>query len=163
MKRGQAAMEFLMTYGWAILVVLAAIAALAYFGILSPARFLPERCTGPAGLDCLEKATFDATNNYISWAIKNNEGKDINLTGLSTIDTTTKSCGSVSSFNITIEGTNYDTFPVRLNNGKKALIEVHCSNDFSTGRASQDFKLEYLSLETGLTHSATYDMVGKAT
>ena len=42
MKKGQAAMEFLMTYGWAILVVLAAIAALAYFGVLSPARFLPR-------------------------------------------------------------------------------------------------------------------------
>ena len=34
-----------MTYGWAILVVLAAIGALAYFGVLSPDRFLPERCT----------------------------------------------------------------------------------------------------------------------
>lgn len=33
-KKSQAAMEFLMTYGWAILVVLAAIAALAYFGVL---------------------------------------------------------------------------------------------------------------------------------
>lgn len=33
-RRGQAAMEFLMTYGWAILVVLAAVAALAYFGVL---------------------------------------------------------------------------------------------------------------------------------
>ncbi len=28
--------EFLMTYGWAILVVVAAIAALAYFGVLNP-------------------------------------------------------------------------------------------------------------------------------
>lgn len=43
MRKGQAAMEFLMTYGWAILIVLAAIGALAYCGILSPDRFLPER------------------------------------------------------------------------------------------------------------------------
>ena len=35
-RKGQAAMEFLMTYGWAILVVLVVIGALAYFGILSP-------------------------------------------------------------------------------------------------------------------------------
>ena len=35
-KKSQAAMEFLMTYGWAILVVLVAIGALAYFGVLSP-------------------------------------------------------------------------------------------------------------------------------
>ncbi|MBI1979078.1 MAG: hypothetical protein HYS62_03415, partial [Candidatus Aenigmarchaeota archaeon] len=37
-RKSQAAMEFLMTYGWAILVVLAAIAALAYFGVLSPEK-----------------------------------------------------------------------------------------------------------------------------
>ena len=43
-------MEFLMTYGWAILVVLAAIGALAYFGVLSPDRFLPEKCTLPSGV-----------------------------------------------------------------------------------------------------------------
>jgi len=38
-------MEFLMTYGWAILVVLVVIGALAYFGVLSPATLLPEKCT----------------------------------------------------------------------------------------------------------------------
>lgn len=33
-KKGQNAMEFLMTYGWAILVMLIAVGALAYFGVL---------------------------------------------------------------------------------------------------------------------------------
>jgi len=35
-KSAQAAMEFLMTYGWALLVVLIVIAALAFFGLLNP-------------------------------------------------------------------------------------------------------------------------------
>ena len=52
-KKAQAAMEFLMTYGWAILVVLAAIAALAYFGVLSPEKLLPEKCTLEPGITCL--------------------------------------------------------------------------------------------------------------
>jgi len=34
-KRGQAAMEFLMTYGWAILAAIVAIGVLAYFGVFS--------------------------------------------------------------------------------------------------------------------------------
>jgi len=34
-KRAQAAMELLMTYGWAILVVLFAIGSLFYFGVFS--------------------------------------------------------------------------------------------------------------------------------
>jgi uncharacterized protein (UPF0333 family) len=53
-KRGQAAMEFLMTYGWALLVVLIAIAALAFFGLLNPDRFLPERCEIAPGLTCMD-------------------------------------------------------------------------------------------------------------
>jgi|SRR3990167_9969356 len=35
-KKGQAAMEFLMTYGWAILVVLIALGALFYLGVFNP-------------------------------------------------------------------------------------------------------------------------------
>lgn len=42
MKKGQAAMEFLMNYGWAILVVLICFAALFYFGILSTEKFEPK-------------------------------------------------------------------------------------------------------------------------
>ncbi|MDD9954294.1 MAG: hypothetical protein OXR66_08235 [Candidatus Woesearchaeota archaeon] len=42
--RGQAAMEFTMTYGWAILVVLVAIGTMGYFGVLSPGKYLPDAC-----------------------------------------------------------------------------------------------------------------------
>ncbi|MEK6812666.1 MAG: hypothetical protein AABX86_00970 [Nanoarchaeota archaeon] len=51
-KRGQAALEFLMTYGWAILIVLIAIGALAYFGVLNPQRLLPKSCTIVPGVSC---------------------------------------------------------------------------------------------------------------
>ena len=44
MKRGQAALEFLSTYGFAFLIILVMIGALAYFGVLDPTRFLPNRC-----------------------------------------------------------------------------------------------------------------------
>lgn len=37
-KKGQAAMEFLMTYGWAILAAIIAIGVLAYFGVFNPSR-----------------------------------------------------------------------------------------------------------------------------
>jgi hypothetical protein len=54
MKRGQAAMEFLMTYGWAILIMLVVIAVLFYLGIFSPNTNVPKSCTLPAGLSCYE-------------------------------------------------------------------------------------------------------------
>ena len=44
-KKGQAAFEFLMTYGWAIIIVLAAIGALAYVGVIPipPPSYDPEQ------------------------------------------------------------------------------------------------------------------------
>ena len=39
-RRGQAAMEFLMTYGWAILAAIIAIGVLAYFGVFSPGKYV---------------------------------------------------------------------------------------------------------------------------
>lgn len=45
MKKGQGAMEFLMTYGWAILVVLIAIGCLWYFGVLNPDSFKLCSCS----------------------------------------------------------------------------------------------------------------------
>jgi uncharacterized protein (UPF0333 family) len=53
-KKSQAAMEFLMTYGWALLVVLIVIAALAFFGLLNPSRFLPEKCEIAPGVTCMD-------------------------------------------------------------------------------------------------------------
>ncbi len=75
-RKSQAAMEFLITYGWAILVVLAAIAALAYFGVLSPSRFLPESCTLPStsGLACLD---FTFTSSSANLFLVNGGGRDL--------------------------------------------------------------------------------------
>ena len=42
-KRGQAATEYAMTYGWAILAATVAVGVLAYFGVFSPARIAGSR------------------------------------------------------------------------------------------------------------------------
>jgi uncharacterized protein (UPF0333 family) len=64
--KGQAALEFMMTYGWAILVVLAAIGALSYFGILNPSRFTPDTCLASSGFACPGKPVVTDTNLTIS-------------------------------------------------------------------------------------------------
>ncbi|MFH1510933.1 MAG: hypothetical protein ABIF10_04515, partial [Candidatus Woesearchaeota archaeon] len=77
MTRGQASMEFLMTYGWAILVVLAAIGALAYFGVLSPDKFLPQKCSIAPGINCAE---YKVTPNSVTLALQNGMGQHIEIT-----------------------------------------------------------------------------------
>jgi hypothetical protein len=53
-KRGQAATEFMTTYGWVIVVVLVSIGSLAYFGVLNPEKLFPEKCvvTKGSGISC---------------------------------------------------------------------------------------------------------------
>jgi hypothetical protein len=50
--KGQAAIEFLVTYGWAILAAMLVIAALSYFGITNPATSLPDKCLFSNAFEC---------------------------------------------------------------------------------------------------------------
>ena len=115
MKKAQAAMEFLMTYGWAILVVLVAIAALAYFGVLNPGRFLPESCTIGAGVACSDfKVTTTGAGTIV---VRNGMGSGISAVTLSLGGTacdpaaTTIADGATATFNCTVAagtaGTKY--------------------------------------------------------
>ena len=73
-KKAQAAMEFLMTYGWAIFIVIIAIIALAYFGILTPNKSTAERCLTAPGIRCLNHK---AQPTKITLELQNNLDKDI--------------------------------------------------------------------------------------
>ena len=75
-KKSQAAMEFLMTYGWAILVVLVVIGALAYFGVLDPSKFLPTKCTLTAGYTCDQ---YLGTDGVFQIRLTNGAGRQIEL------------------------------------------------------------------------------------
>jgi hypothetical protein len=78
MKKAQAALEFLTTYGWAFLVILVMIGALAYFGVLNPGGILPGRCTMSPEVTCLEYeivAEDSATNaGIVRFRVRNNLG-----------------------------------------------------------------------------------------
>jgi hypothetical protein len=80
-RRGQSALEFLTTYGWAFLVILVMIGALAYFGVLDPSRFLPDKCIFGAGIGgCTD---IGVTTDQVKFKIINSFGKDIVVNGAS--------------------------------------------------------------------------------
>ncbi len=82
-KKAQAAMEFLMTYGWAILVVLIAIGALVYFGALSPEKNISDRCILSAPLSCSKMGDYIAYSrsapSNVEIIITNGAGSSINI------------------------------------------------------------------------------------
>jgi len=139
MKRGQAALEFLMTYGWAILVVLAAIAALAYFGVLSPDRFLPEKCTMPSGLACLD---FRATATGVDVILQNSFGFDIN-----TVVVTVNGTGC----NIAAAG------PANLVNGNSGTYTATCTPP--SGKFKGDLIITYVNQDSGLSHTKAGELI----
>ena len=79
--RGQSAMEYLMTYGWAILVIIIVIAVLFYIGVLNPRNVTPTSCTFPPGISC---ASFKlTTSGALFLSIGQATGKRIMLTNIS--------------------------------------------------------------------------------
>lgn len=51
-KKAQAALEFLSSYGWAILVIAIVLVALAWLGIFNVANKTPDTCVMQGGLQC---------------------------------------------------------------------------------------------------------------
>jgi hypothetical protein len=79
MKKAQAALEFLTTYGWAFLVILIMIGALAYFGVLNPGGLLPARCTFSPEITCIEHRVLADPVNTIDFRFRNNAGQMANF------------------------------------------------------------------------------------
>jgi hypothetical protein len=79
-RRGQAAQEFLTTYGWAVLLSLLILAVMFYFGALNPDALRPARCSFPpeSGIECV-KAT--ATTDGALRLTLFNEGGQLLLSG----------------------------------------------------------------------------------
>ena len=136
-KRAQAAMEFLMTYGWAILVVLVAIGALAYFGVLSPEKFLPSSCTLPSGLACIDHK---ATATGVTLVIRNGMGFD-----LSSVAVLVEGIGSCTQGGEVTVG----TLP---NSGKDTFT---CAGTVTGTKFTGDIYVSYTTADTGLSHNQT--------
>jgi uncharacterized protein (UPF0333 family) len=129
-KKAQAAMEFLMTYGWALLVVLAAIGALAYFGVLKPQQFLPEQCVLVPGVACSD---FKVNSSQTVMVILNSLGRDMSITRIS--------AGNCSK-----------DFNYELKNGEQfEFILTGCNNGESGGRFKSDIVVDYVSKDSGLS------------
>ena len=82
-RKAQAALEYLTTYGWAILGAIIAVGALTYFGFLNPNNLLPNRCDFGKQLECVDfKINTTGVNSQLSVILRNNFGKPINITNV---------------------------------------------------------------------------------
>jgi uncharacterized protein (UPF0333 family) len=112
-KKGQAAMEFLMTYGWAILAAVIVIGVLAYFGVFSPGKYVTGNAVvnPPFYVSAANAKESHGTYGGVQLAIKNNGGEDYEVYSLSV-----SNCG------------NYTGSPDPVNADETLTVIVECAS-----------------------------------
>ncbi|HLP79608.1 MAG TPA: hypothetical protein VK158_03165 [Acidobacteriota bacterium] len=81
-RKGQAAVEFLMTYGWAFSIILLTLGVLVYSGVFDLDSFVNEKCEFYSGIICV-----DARANQTGVILSIQNGLPIDLTNVQvTID-----------------------------------------------------------------------------
>ena len=122
-KKGQAAMEFLMTYGWAILAAVIVIGVLASFGVFSPSKYVPTSCSFSAPFGCVDNQVA-SNGTHVSFVLRNGGGSATNVT----------------SVNITGCGANTDGYVIA--DGAEQLVTVVCGSTL-TDKFSGDVAIKY--------------------
>ena len=142
-KKGQAAIEFLTTYSWAILGILLTIGALMYFDVFNTNRFITERCETGAQISCVEAAvTEDGQFN-----IRLTNGYPVAIT----INSITLS-GSAEHIHIPI------ALPLDFNRGETQTINFLIPNAQFSRNTRESFDITINFQRQGGTHS--YNVTG---
>nr|AIF00796.1 hypothetical protein [uncultured marine group II/III euryarchaeote KM3_139_C07] len=147
MKKGQAAMEFLMTYGWAILVVIIAITALASFGVLRPGKLLPTSCTFEPGISCDD--SYITPSSFLI-VVTNGLGQDVVFRQFTLISPS--------------ESYYSNETDIELSDGQRATYLLNITQEVAYltvgSRASFDMKIEYSKKGSPLNRTLNGRIVG---
>jgi len=144
-KKAQSAMEYLMTYGWAILIVIIVAAALYALGVFNPATFTGRQATG-----------FQTIGAPTDWDLKNSGNLTLNLANnkMSTAVT-------IYEINATISGTTSSYLPVGLVLGPGASkTETFPTTATLTSGSTYSAKIAILYNSGGLNHTDTGTVTG---
>ena len=164
-RRAQAAMEFLMTYGWAILVVLIVIGALAYFGVLNPSTVLPEKCTFPVSISCSD---FGVGGSTITLNLLNGAGRDMNVYNVSAsseaLGTGSLGCGCTTAAFVgnTFQFRNGLTSTFTLNTADAACVGACAFKDTGRDKNRYNLSIRYAWTDSpSIIHTLTGELLAR--
>ena len=100
-KKGQAAMEYLMTYGWALVALVVVIAALMATGAFNPSYLIGEECTLQPDLSCGPHIMYlDGGEPVLKFRVNNGLGYDIWIADNGAVDVETSDQGHHTDYNL---------------------------------------------------------------
>lgn len=150
MMRAQASMEYLMTYGFGILILIATIAILASVGI-SKLDINNAFCIFPPGMDCIGKPVLN--ENHILISIRNNLGEQI--LNDAQFSVCSNPMGSVVNINNT-----YSFLPLRVPNNQ--IVNINLSCNFEKGkRISESITLLFYNEGSAIEIAVLGEIKGK--
>ena len=149
-RKGQAAMEFLMTYGWAILAAIIAIGVLAYFGVFSPGKYT----TGSTVVNppfYAQGGVVQADNVKVE--VKNNGGEDYTISSFA-VSPTSGTSGSCTT----------NTTDTTITAGSSAVLGVDCTGTPAAGNNFKgDLTIKYTRTGSSLEIDSTGTIAQKVT
>jgi hypothetical protein len=144
--KGQSAMEYLMTYGWAILIVIIVAAALYALGVFNPATFTGRTATGFTQLGAPSDWDLAATSGTFKLKLSNN--KISSQVAVKTITAVLKG-GNTYTFNTT-NCTGDDNYML-IGPGGSVDIDTYCT--------ASTYNLTYTGLSAGTSYSIDVDVL----
>jgi len=125
-KKSQAALEFLTTYAWAFVVVILVISAFVYFGVISPSKLFPERCSISSEIGCIgaKLGKTDVGTGVLRLKLKNNLAEPIvtTLFGTSSDSATPFACTQTPVTGIWLSDEVRDFEFTGCNNNEAGLV-----------------------------------------
>ena len=137
MKKAQSAMEYLMTYGWAILIVIIVAAALYMLGVFDPSTYTQSTAVGFQGFQVPTGGWQFNDSGYITIKMRNMQGANINITNVSA------TYQANTHFN--------DNYVVMNANEETTFIISGFGSQTSGSPYSVDVKVTYTNLDTQLS------------
>jgi hypothetical protein len=152
-RRGQAALEFLSTYGFAFLIILVMIGALTYFGVLRPSTFIPGSCLIGPEFKCSDRQIASNTGGIganVSIRVVNQLGNQITLSFPAGL-------GANSSFGSGPCGTTSPS----LAGGATAVIQCNMTGSFPSRGEKVKVGIDFAYTELGgtFTHAVRAEVV----
>ena len=154
-KKAQTALEYLMTYGWAILIIIIVGAALYALGVFSPGTFTGKRSTGFSGFQLNDFKV--NTTPAINLSFGDRVGRSINLTNI-----TLTFKGTNCSFNAAT-ATNSTPIPGVIGPNAAYTVTIPCSVwGTQTLKTSYTIAVDfnYKDADSGFTHTDSGTIFG---
>lgn len=149
----QSAIEYITTYGWAILVLAIVLSALYMLGVFNNNSFAPNVCSFPANIGCISANLFQSGNLIVN--IEQSTQNPINITAIGC-----NTNGTPSDMN-TIKPQIY----LQIGANQTFKVQCYASNTIFSGSPGTLYTgyliLNYTDVQSGFQHVVVGKLVQK--